>query len=324
MPMKITNVMNDGAGKKAKIKDETQMEDCSPLQPDTFSLFLRAKVNFMKLLKLSPASPVIENFLLEDNPPADDTEGLLTTIDLSLTNDTVEVICIDAICCPKCDFIFYNKDSYNLHLSTRHPDLLQFYCKICSVKFVNRALLQEHRAKHKGKHPYKCAKCNVGLKTLDSFIAHMRQHQGKMPYNCEKCRKSFDTNADYDEHLLVHEMKPYMKRKRKAFSCPVCCKEFQKACDLERHRRVHTGEKPFVCAVCGSRFQQAHNMTKHMIIHTKERKYHCDICRKEFGRKDVLTRHMLTHAVDKPFSCDQCKKTFARAVQLSTHKSKRH
>lgn len=45
--------------------------------------------------------------------------------------------------------------------------------------------------------------------------------------------------------------------------CPVCGKRCLKKSDLERHVRVHTGERPFRCIVCGNTFSQKHNLFLH-------------------------------------------------------------
>ncbi|XP_071531022.1 early growth response protein 1-B-like [Panulirus ornatus] len=49
--------------------------------------------------------------------------------------------------------------------------------------------------------------------------------------------------------------------------CPFCNKEFDFASSLERHIRVHTGEKPFACPLCSYRTAQRYNLDRHKRIH---------------------------------------------------------
>ncbi|KFQ60090.1 Zinc finger protein CKR1, partial [Pelecanus crispus] len=45
--------------------------------------------------------------------------------------------------------------------------------------------------------------------------------------------------------------------------CADCGKSFPWASHLERHRRVHTGERPFGCPECGETYSQSSHLLQH-------------------------------------------------------------
>ncbi|NXN20806.1 CKR1 protein, partial [Nycticryphes semicollaris] len=53
------------------------------------------------------------------------------------------------------------------------------------------------------------------------------------------------------------------RRREGGHRCGDCGKRFIWASHLERHRRVHTGEKPFACPDCGEAFTQRCHLDKH-------------------------------------------------------------
>lgn len=52
------------------------------------------------------------------------------------------------------------------------------------------------------------------------------------------------------------------------YRCRDCDKEFRILRYLEKHRRIHTGEKPYQCCYCGRQFNDWPNMNRHKRIHT--------------------------------------------------------
>ena len=64
-----------------------------------------------------------------------------------------------------------------------------------------------------------------------------------------------------------------------AFSCCHCGKRFRENRELDRHEKLHTGERPFMCCICGKAFIDAPRLKRHEIKHINDKK--------EFVTKDT-------------------------------------
>jgi len=120
--------------------------------------------------------------------------------------------------------------------------------------------------------------------------------------------------------LQLDNTKPTRKDKRR-FKCAVCHSTFTQSGCLNRHMRIHTGERPFTCTLCQSRFSQSSDLRQHVMrVHTGERPYSCNVCSKTYIASHLLTKHMRVHTGEQPFPCDVCQKQFSRYSHLQMHK----
>ncbi|XP_047443244.1 early growth response protein 1-like [Mugil cephalus] len=85
--------------------------------------------------------------------------------------------------------------------------------------------------------------------------------------------------------------------KVKPFSCTVqgCERRFSRSDELNRHVRIHTGQKPFQCVICARSFSRSDHLTTHTRTHTGEKPFSCDVCGKRFARSDERKRHGRVH-----------------------------
>lgn len=87
--------------------------------------------------------------------------------------------------------------------------------------------------------------------------------QEKHWVKCRLCPEKFSNIEGLEDHLqtAIHVIKK--------FQCDLCGRKFAALRDVERHRRIHTGEKPFTCEVCNKAFSRKDNLKSHKRQHFK-------------------------------------------------------
>ena len=145
-------------------------------------------------------------------------------------------------------------------------------CGYCFKTFCSRQAMDRHiLAIHASERPFRCGVCKRGYKT--SF--NMKQHMA----HC----------TEVDRYLYQEYKPPGLVRNPRI--CKVCGNQFATNQSLERHMKLHTGEKPYKCEVCEKSFRDQFGLKQHMITHSESKPYSCH-CGSSFTVEASLRRHL--------------------------------
>ncbi|XP_034832849.1 zinc finger protein 83-like [Maniola hyperantus] len=192
----------------------------------------------------------------------------------------------------------------------------QFKCSKCLLAFKSINSLSAHMRKHTEKgRIISCKECNKIFKKLSHLKRHEIQHGINCPYKCNVCPKAFPTKDALEEHVNKHRgVKPH--------GCPVCHKRFSHLSTLTTHIKLHTREKVYLCPNCGKKMNSSTNLNQHMLRHTGLKEFACTFCPKRFVSKGELKSHTITHTGERSCTCDQCGATFTKRSSLTKHKER--
>ena len=133
-------------------------------------------------------------------------------------------------------------------------------------------------------------------------------------YVCSECGMGFVSSKDLNRHRVVHTGE-------KPFECPYCDQKFTAPSSRATHiRTIHERSQAYACPQCEKTFNQKSNMIKHYkTIHLETVVIVCQECGREFNQASALRRHVkIVHKKELPHVC-QCGKRFALAESLKKH-----
>ncbi|WAR17163.1 ZBT49-like protein [Mya arenaria] len=121
---------------------------------------------------------------------------------------------------------------------------------------------------------YSCDYCGKRFSAAAWLTRHRRIHTGDKPFVCDICGRGFNVKNNLRKHTYVENMTMTMypdelqaaqqhMLKNHIHQCLVCGKIQPSPGKLERHMRIHTGEKPFKCDWCDYHSSRKDSMRKH-------------------------------------------------------------
>ncbi|XP_065190010.1 zinc finger protein 626-like [Sycon ciliatum] len=158
---------------------------------------------------------------------------------------------------------------------------------------------------------------SVGSQCTATVLDQGKSSMSKTLHKCQKCPKQFKTACDLRRHDRVHTGE-------RPFKCDVCSKYFSQSSYVKVHKRVHTGKRPYKCDTCEASFKQSSHLRDHERIHTGERHHKCDTCEASFKQSSHLRDHERIHTGERHHKCKVCGASFRQLSTLHAHERGTH
>lgn len=193
--------------------------------------------------------------------------------------------------CPHCEFKASTNCQLMLHIKKVHEKIEgNFICQVCSRKFLNQGLLNQHMKIHLGTNRLQTIPCQFCDKMFAAKYLLKRHilsihNNCKTQYLCHLCPKSFPAEFKLNIHIrTIH---------RQRFQCPKCSFSCKSRDFFKRHNEaLHLGWR-YRCVYPGCDLDYMHkkDILKHVILHhTKDPA--------EIERCKIYLRNLQHHVID--------------------------
>lgn len=155
-------------------------------------------------------------------------------------------------------------------------------CKTCWKVFRDSKLFKSHIQAHLKN--FKCRVCGNESNSKTAFYNHLRKHP-EILFKCKICEKLFKTKINLEYHMTLHVVG-----------------EDNTTEIIEQEENCHTEDTAPIslqCTICLKEYTSKSSLNKHKIVHTKDRPYKCKLCPKDYQYSSSLTKHKRTHERDE-------------------------
>ncbi|XP_055612024.1 zinc finger protein 99-like [Uranotaenia lowii] len=187
------------------------------------------------------------------------------------------------------------------------PNVLDFECKLCKVKFESEDKLAMHVAqKHQFEETlenatFKCLKCDEICCDKSLFKKH--QHNCvKYLTNHNENQMSAKADMTNDTQKMIQSLECQVTAHLKSdkatavkYKCIECGKKFRRYFNLRRHRlSVHLKIRPFPCTECQMTFTNKRSLERHFgSLHVSMPRYECEFCGQKFYSSTAYHDHRM-------------------------------
>ena len=212
------------------------------------------------------------------------------------------------------NYALRNQADKTLH----HPCLSNIMTSIPATPHFNAQILYSHDGKHLASyvppttpllnptlgqhHPTNLLTSNLLCPYCSLTLTKYTDNQFNQHYTCTHCRHHFPiplpssstltptTSASSTSSMTPSAPPPTHIKQHKIYRCKDCKKVFSDSSTLQRHRSVHSAERPFKCRTCFAAFKLKHHLQRHEKLHASL--VTCTECRRTFSHLSQLHNHI--------------------------------